>query len=221
MRIFLLFLFIAFLISKMLYSQANLEMGLLPTINLNKKLSKERTLNFKTESKQQLYDNTFKYEYQRLDLIFAVTKKINPRISIGLGYVLRIEDHFLKNKTFQQLTLISRKPTFTLAHRLMSDQAFHSSQLPEFRFRYRLSTEIPIAGHTLDSKEFYILFHNEYLNSWQGGLYDLEIRAQGILGYVFSIKNKLELGLDYRIDSFLKSKAQNKLFLGINFYQSF
>jgi len=40
-----------------------------------------------------------------------------------------------------------------------------------------------------------------------------------LTGYEFSPSNKLELGLDYRLDSFLNDKTRNRFWIGINFYQ--
>lgn len=46
-----------------------------------------------------------------------------------------------------------------------------------------------------------------------------EIRLVSLLGYRFSDSKKLELGLDYRLDSFLTQGARQRLWIALNWYQ--
>jgi len=88
------------------------------------------------------------------------------------------------------------------------------------RLMYRFFAEIPLSGHTLDPNEFYLKTGTEYLNSFEEEEYDLEIRITGFTGYTISQKSKLELGLDYRTDSFIDNNIRNRFWLAISFYQS-
>ncbi len=97
-----------------------------------------------------------------------------------------------------------------LAHRFAADQTFGGGDPTEWRLRYRLGTELPLNGQEADPKELYLKINNEYLGSWQGNDSDLEIRLVPVLGYLFTDKNKLEFGLDYRIDSFLANEARQR-----------
>ncbi len=80
--------------------------------------------------------------------------------------------------------------------------------------------EIPLNGQTLDPKELFIKVSNEYLNAFQQSEYDLEIRIAGFIGYVFSPKTKLEIGLDNRLDAFIDDRLRNRFWLGFNIFQS-
>jgi hypothetical protein len=134
--------------------------------------------------------------------------------------MMRVEPEGIANRTIQQINFIVRKVDFKLAHRISCDQTFENGQSTEYRFRYRLSSEIPFSGQTLDVKEFFIKLSNEYLNSFLEGAYDLEIRGLGFVGYMLSPNTKLELGLDYRIDSFLNESTRQRFWTSFNVYLS-
>jgi len=88
----------------------------------------------------------------------------------------------------------------------------------EFRLRYRLSAEIPLNGQSADPKEFYIKINNEYLNSIKENKYDLELRLVPLLGYAVNQNNKLEVGMDYRVRSFLFSPSRHNTWLSFNWF---
>jgi hypothetical protein len=203
------------------YAQNNSQFGLLPSFNLNLKLPKDWALNFKVESRQSIRErDDFNYEYLLTDLSVATAKKIGINTQLVIGYLVRLEDKDIQNRTIQQLNIVRRYVNVNLAHRIAADQTFVDDEAVEWRFRYRLSAEIPLNGQSLDVHEFFIKANNEYLNSFQGEHYGLEIRGVGLIGYVPSPSGKLELGLDYRIDSFLNGRARNRFWLTLNVYQS-
>ncbi len=59
---------------------------------------------------------------------------------------------------------------------------------------------------------------NEYLNSWQGNDYDIEIRWVALFGYSASPLNDLEMGTDYRLDSFINENSGNRIWLSLNIF---
>jgi len=77
-----------------------------------------------------------------------------------------------------------------------------------------------LQGRSPDPEEFFLKINNEYLNSVDDGNYDLEIRAATFIGYVIPPAKKLELGFDYRMDSFISGNPRNRLWIGLNFYNS-
>jgi hypothetical protein len=221
MKKYILSAIIIVLISFSGLAQSTSEIGLLPTINLNKKLQKDWSLNFKTESRQSLIKEEFNYDYLLTDISFAASKKIGINTSIAMGYLIRVEQDGVKNRISQQITFVKRYSSLKLSHRLLSDQTFKNNDNTEIRFRYRLSSEIPLQGNTLDLNEFFLKISNEYLNSLYQNSYDLEIRGAVFLGYTISGLGKLELGLDYRLDSFIEGTARNRYWIGLNVYISF
>ena len=89
---------------------------------------------------------------------------------------------------------------------------------PEFRLRYRIASEVALDGQSVDPREFYFKFNNEYLNSWQDYGYDLEIRLVPLLGYNLKSTNKIEMGLDYRVNSFLNNNTRHSFWVNLNWF---
>lgn len=197
------------------------QVGLLPTINVNKKLQKDWSLNLKHETRLRLFHDEIESMFVLSDFSFAGAKKLGVRTKIVGGYMLRLEEGGPAHRSFQQLNIVQKYPAFRMAHRIATDQTFEDKGAPEFRLRYRLSSEIPLNGNTLDPKEFFLKVSNEYLNGVKENEYDLEIRGLGFLGYAINEKSKIELGLDYRLDSFLSGGSRNRHWIGFNYYLSF
>lgn len=218
---FLILIFILFFHLNSI-AQSTFGLGLLPTLNINKKLPEDWSLNFKTESRQALINEEFDYAYLLTDISLAAAKKIGINTAVAMGYLMRIveEDNGIQNRTMQQITFIKRYSNFMLSHRILADQTFQKDDYTELRIRYRITMEHPLQGKTSDPGEFFLKLNNEYLNSLYNKTYDLEIRGAAFLGYELSPNNKLELGFDYRIDSFISGMPRNRLWIGLNFYQS-
>lgn len=199
-------------------------MGTLPSININKKVKNDWSYNVKLEARQLLREGDFNgpvntdFDYVLTDISLITTKKVGLNSRIAGGYLIRLRGEEIIQRTIQQFTTVKRMVGFRLAHRFVSDQTFASAEGPEFRLRYRIGTEIPLNGEAVDPTEFYIKVNNEYLNSWQAKDFDLEIRLVPFLGYAISGNNKIELGLDYRIRSFLDTKTHQNFWVGINWF---
>lgn len=201
-------------------AQSSFQYGIIPSINIIKKFPKNWSANFKAESRQSIYNQKLKYDYLLTDFSLVVTKQIAANTTVGGGYLLRAEDGEFEHRTIQQISFSKKYSGFRMAHRVMTDQTFAKNSKPELRLRYRISSEIPLEGQSLDVKEFYLKINNEYLNSWQGDEYDLEIRGVALLGYSVSTVNDLEIGVDYRLDSFIDGDPRNRIWLSINFFHS-
>lgn len=201
--------------------QENLAGGLLPALNINKKLPKDWSLNFKTESRQALYDdNEFGYRYLLTDFSLASAKKVGINTTLAMGYLLRITEESNASRAIQQLSTIRRYTTFKMAHRIMTDQTFRKSGTT-YRFRYRASGEVPLNGSAVDPGELFIKLNHEYLNALEGEAYELEIRAAAFVGYFIAPGSKLELGMDYRLASFLNERSNHRTWMAINYYRTF
>lgn len=205
-------------------SQGNYRSGLLPSVNLNKEIAKDWQVNFKIESRQLLKEgklkenNPFNYEYLHTDFALVVSNKVGFNSKIGGGYLSRLDSNKFIHRLIQQYTYIENYSSFRMAHRFSSDQTFIKGTSTEYRFRYRATIEIPFNGNSVDLKEFYLKINNEYLNAFEDREYDLEIRFSPLLGYKLNEGNKLEFGLDYRLDSFLESVTKNHFWTSINWY---
>ncbi len=205
-------------------AQSNYQIGTLPAININKSLKNSWRLNFKWESRQLLKRNRpgipgeSGFDYILSDFALVLSKKVGLNNSIAAGYQIRLRENQLTHRSIQQFTIVKRYTGFRLAHRLASDQTYALGESTEFRLRYRIAAELPLNGEAVDPREFYFKVNNEYLNSFQGKDYDLEIRIVPVVGYVFTDNNKLEFGLNYRASSFLESQVRHSYWIAINWF---
>ncbi len=199
-------------------------MGLLPSLNLNSKLKNDWSINTKIESRQLLQSGIInvdvdkEYQYVLTDFSLILAKKVGLNSRIAAGYLLRFEEGELIQRFIQQYAIVQRMPGFRLAHRFVSDQTFSESEKPELRLRYRITSEMPLNGESVDPGEFYLKINHEYLNSFQGLQYDLEIRLIPFIGYDLNDRFKIETGLDYRVDSFLDNNTRHSFWLSLNFF---
>lgn len=218
---FILFFFVHFS-----QSQSNFQSGILPSINLNKKLAKDWGLNFKVESRQQFKEgdlrdkNTFNYEYLLTDFSGLVSKKIQINKTISTGFLIRFRGNKVVHRFIQQYTIVSSYDFFRLSHRFVTDETFAPSESMQFRIRYRASALFPLNGRSVDAKEYYFKINHEYLNAFQNNNYDLEIRVIPFLGYAITQNNKFEVGVDYRVNSFLENNTSNRFWMSFNWYLS-
>jgi Protein of unknown function (DUF2490) len=219
-----IYFFLFLILSSNIYAQSTYQFGVLPSINLNKNLTKGWGLNFKWESRQSIAVGEFGaqpeagFDYILSDFALFITKKVGLNNSIAGGYQLRARDHEIIHRTALQFAILKKYDAFRLSHRFSTDQTFAQQSPTELRLRYRLATEFPLNGTSVDPHEFYFKLNNEYLNSFEGESYDLELRLVPMLGYGFTENNKLELGLDYRINSFLDDPPRQIAWLSINWY---
>ncbi|HMQ46961.1 MAG TPA: DUF2490 domain-containing protein [Saprospiraceae bacterium] len=215
---------LGWLFSNIISAQSTYQLGVLPSINLNYKLRNDWSANFKIESRQLLQRGTFNsdvdksYQYVLTDYSWIVARKIGLNARLSGGYLFRFREGQATHRLIQQYTIIQRLPSLRLAHRIVTDQTFSDSDDTEYRLRYRLATEIPLNGQSADPKEFYIKISNEYLNSLQSAEYDLEIRVVPLLGYAVTDKQKVEFGLDYRVNSFLDKNARHSFWISLNWF---
>lgn len=208
-------------------AQSDFTFGLLPAINLNKKLARDIRLNFKIESRQALKqgffqdNNPLQYNYTLTDLSFLTAKKIGIHEHVAFGYLIRFKENEVIHRTIQQFIFSKKNNGLRLAHRVATDQTYSSSEETTFRLRYRIATEIPLNGDTVDPTEWYIKLNHEYLQSLQNGKYDLETRLIPFFGYMLSPKHKVEVGLDYRLNNFLSGTPSHRFWTSFNWYYSF
>ncbi|HPJ62865.1 DUF2490 domain-containing protein [Lentimicrobium sp.] len=206
------------------FAQATYRFGIMPSLNLNSALKNNWSLNAKAESRQLLKSGTVngdavnEYRYVLTDLSLIAAKKVGLNSRIAGGYLMRIEDGEISHRFIQHFIIVQKFAAFRLAHRFMSDQTFSESEKPEIRVRYRISSELPLNGESVDPGEFYVKVSNEYINSFQAKDYDLEIRLVPLLGYDITDNFKIETGPDYRLNSFLSSSPRHSYWMTLNIF---
>lgn len=205
-------------------AQSTYQIGLLPSINLNYKLENDWSLNSKIESRHLFQSGKFNgnservYNYILTDISMIAAKKVGLNSRIAGGYLIRLREEKVFHRFIQQYTVVQRLTAFRLVHRFSSDQTFSQEEKPEFRLRYRIASEVALNGESVDPNEFYFKLNNEYLNSWQDVDYDLEIRLVPLLGYNLSNNDKIEMGFDYRVNSFLDNTTRHSLWMNMNWF---
>lgn len=202
-----------------LSAQNSSQIGILPALNISKKMSRDYKLNLKAESRLFVHEKGELENAHRLsDIVLVLTKRIGFSHSMGGGFLARIEDGKFISRLIQQYTFAQNIPKLRMVHRLASDQTFEDGSDTEIRLRYRISMQLALSGQNVDPGEFYLKLNNEFLNAFKGDLYDLEIRWAFILGHEFNDNSKIEIGFDHRLDSFVESSSRNRSWINLNWY---
>jgi len=223
MRYFITMLLLVFFMGKATAQDTYL-LGTLPSLSLNKGINSNWSLNLKAESRLRFMQGEFggnstsDLHLQLADFALTASRKTGLNNALAGGYLIRLR----REQTFycfiQQFTIVKRYESFRMAHRFSSDQTFNNDNPWELRLRYRITAEIPLNGQSVDPGEFYLKLNNEYLNGWQEGDSDLEIRLVPLAGFVFNDSNKLEFGLDYRMFSFIDGNSCNGFWFNIGWF---
>jgi hypothetical protein len=205
-------------------SQTETRVGVMPMVNYNHSIDKLWDVNLRFESRHFVFENlpdqesNFVYDYSLSDFSAMIGRRTGLDSKIISGLLVRVEPEAVSYRTIQQFLFLTRIYTFRVVHRLSTDQTFSPIEDPEFRLRYRVNAEIPLSGQKLDPKEFYIKLNAEGLNSVQGGDYDLEVRLVPNIGYAINAQQKIELGLDNRLGSFINNQTTFTSWITINWY---
>lgn len=207
-------------LTKIICAQNSYQFGLLPVLNMNKKLNDVFKLNLKTEARESIYKaGKYNFQHDLIDISAIISKKVGLNQSVAGGYLFRVKNKEIVHGLIQQYVTTHKYFIIRMAHRFSSDQTF-AKENTTIRLRYRISSQIPLQGQSVNSKEFYLKTNNEYLNTWKSGGYDLEIRLSIILGYEFNDNNKLEFGIENRADSFIGNTLRNRSWFNIGWYVS-
>ncbi len=201
--------------------------GIFPEISLTKKISQLDKLNFKIENQEVIFDNRDsefenpQFTHYRTDLMVFLDRSIRPGVSVALGVFHRFQDNEDGNRIIQQLAILQRMRNLRINHRMRTDQTFTRNNDLEVRVRYRLSVEVPLEGAEVDPKEFYMVFSDEPILSYQGEGFEIENRAVIALGKLFNSQEKLEWAVDYRTDGFIQEGFRTRLWAKISYYYNF
>lgn len=230
-RLYILLFTLLLFTAKSGNAQSLYRVGTMPSVNINFGLPNNWALHFKTESRLLFQSGQFGkepirgFDYVLSDISMIGSKKTGLNTNLAGGYLVRILENQAIHRTIQQFSIVRKFNSFRLAHRFSVDQSFNLNPNEEFklkyveyRLRYRITAELPLNGQSVDTREFYLKINNEYLYGWQNSENDIEIRVVPLLGYNFVDTSKLELGLDYRLDSFLNDNPRNSFWLGVNWF---
>jgi len=178
------------------------------------------------ESRQILAEGDFsdspEFDYQNslTDISLFGSRKTGLNNKMAAGYQLRLRDGDIIHRLNEQFTLVRKFRRFRLGQRFAADQTFKPDEDMTLRLRYRATPEIPLQGDAADVGEFYVKINNEYLNEFQNGEHELEIRLAPLLGHIISSRSKMEYGIDYRISLLMAGETEHTFWISLNWYFS-
>lgn len=137
----------------------------------------------------------------------AASYGLGVRTKLGGGYLYRwddpLEDGYAgEHRLMQQVGIVTYLGDRRLAHRLRAEQRIRTSSYVN-RWRYRLGYEVPLQGERLDPGETYLNTSAEALVSFDRDFIGDESRVFAALGWFFSNRRKVEVGLQYRAQDVL------------------
>lgn len=207
-----------------LQPRAQVGIGWLPEIYVSYQWDNKWRVTGQLESMQQGWekhvgeDLTSQYKYIRTDLTLVLSYRLNPNWSLAGGTMFRALDNGMAYRTLQQISYATRGRSPRFGHRFRTDQTFADAEYTEYRFRYRFSFEVPLQGSSLDDDEWYWISSVEQLGSLERTNWDWEQRFLTSIGHYFDRKNKIEVGLDYRLAEFIQSSGWHQIWLTFNYF---
>lgn len=205
-----------------LNAQTESEFGLLPKISLTTKFSPKFSMSNSAETRLFAINPDEPYSGENnfilADLVAVFSAKLFFSGTLNFGYTARFRDGIVYNRIMEQYVFINELSSSKFAHRIAFDQTFAKEKSSEYRFRYRIIWEKPLSGEKIDANEFYLKLGNEYLWSQKDNSGTLEIRIVPLLGFQSAKKNKIELGIDYRLGGIYADSQKNNFWLSLSWY---
>lgn len=211
-----------------LFAQDRYLGGLLPQANFTLGLAPNWRLLARVESRIPFALGNFdaplvwRPHIERLDgVVFVNWRLPKTQWSLHLGYLARYRPGGLPwvHIFLQQATWIQKAGDWRIAHRFATDQIFRGQGLPIIaRLRYRLMSELPLIGNTLEAREPYFKAGNEYILRLERKRLDLEIRLPLSIGYNIDNRHRLEWGVEYRVSNFNPAPRLHQFLLTLSYF---
>lgn len=197
-----------------------MNVGYLPYANITYKLKDNKSVNFGTQQRFNVYDlseQKLKNQYLLSDFSLLYAGQIGLTSKYSFGGLIRFRNGEWVGRTIEQFVFFNAINQYKFSHRLRLDQTYGSISVVH-RFRYRLGIQVPLSGTVLDNKEGYVKLNNELLNIIDNGSYSAEFRFSPNYGYVVSNQLKLEVGMDYRMSNLTKDDKKQNVWLLFGVY---
>ena len=171
------------------------------------------------------FDGEKTIELAFLELNQFISTQLAPRLNIAAGYKYRKLEPLeypdqREHRTTLQVAYQHNNNPMRFISRIRTEQRFKASSNAT-RFRYRISSDLPLNGNKLDSKEFFMVVSNELLFELENKEGILENRSSIGLGYSITKNTKLQAtytlraeGLNQRINyvSFIATSIVLRLY---------
>lgn len=226
----LLFTLIATFIYQVVQGQNHFHQGgIFPELAISYRVSGKWKLTGKVESQHGVLSyqkdvvSETRYFHDRTDLQLFGEYRLSPFLSVSGGYQYRLEGEGGTNnhRLIQQISIVRKKRAYRLGHRIRTDQTFEEGSAFQFRFRYRLSFEVPLQGTKLDPGEWYLLASGEPIIAIDDTPLEIENRLVLSFGRMINTRQKIETGFDYRIDRFIKDAGRSRWWWKTGWFVSF
>lgn len=187
------------------------------SFSVNKKVSNRYKMNFGLRARYFLYQSSdFVLNSRQVDFVHFSSYKLDSRQSLSLGIQFRNRTFFenVSNelRITQQYDYRTSHKSSRFGHRIRLEQRIFE-ELNIFRFRYRFAIDSPLNGEKLDVGEAYIVKSVETVLSVSESIKPVyDIRFNGQVGWLLSSSFRLQIGLEYRIES-LSIANSHRLFL--------
>lgn len=197
---------IALVFTSTLGNGQSLVAGILPEFVVSKKYKNNFQISAKGATMHRFLETgqtpSFEYNHLQSDVQLFATYSVHPLWNFGFSYhYIYTNQH--AHRAIQQVVYIQPRKRLKLAHRFRLDATVYAQDIPIYRLRYRISTEVPLQGQTLDEGEFYFLISDEPIAHFSKLEPELENRIGFAIGKLLLQKSKAELGIDYRTRSIL------------------
>ncbi|PHN05526.1 DUF2490 domain-containing protein [Flavilitoribacter nigricans] len=184
--------------------------GTIPMVLVKKEVNEQTGFSTALSSEingidRRIADRRYTAKVMNLNLESALSYDANPNFNLTAGLLFRLRDPFngtsIELRPWQQVTVIHRLGKYRLRNRLRTEERWTGRNLDfDLRLRYRISTDFPLEGERLDSREFYLNVSTEALITPTGmrAFYFWESRTYLGLGYQLNERQRLEPALDFR-----------------------
>ena len=223
MRVTIIF-FLFTLCSSAALAQSSYKGGVQPEVKPSISFQNDWKLNGKISSRVLFFEGsktqsiTGINDYDRTELELILTKKTSSSTSWGGGYLIRNQNGDFKHRLIQQFSIDNDYGDLNLEHRFRFDETFQKGEAVDYRFRYRIGFEKPLNSK---NEKTYIFLNNEYIPSLQKDEFEMELRLLPGIGYKLNDNNKLEVGIDFRIENLFKDSHKQIYLLNLSWSPSF
>lgn len=138
------------------------------------------------------------YKYERTSFSVLAGRPVEDLGKLHAGYMIRRLGTNWVHRGIQQIAWSSGDGFWTFKQRVRLDQTFQMGKNPSFRLRYRIGSNLPLNGTSLEAREWYFSWSHEHMPIHKAGLFTYEIRLNLMVGYLFENSSKVSTGLEGR-----------------------
>lgn len=194
--------------------------GLYPVLSYSTDISEH----FNYKAKVQNYfsvtdDGEWNVTHNKSDIQNFIGWKVTSQLKVAVGYQFRLAEKDKQNhRIIQEMSIKPKEDGSIFSHRIRTDQTLENGEDVAYRLRYRLSTDLPVEGDTIEQGEYFISFSEELLGGMQRSQESLENRFGLTIGKTLTNQHDIELGFSFRTEDVFTGNEAHKLWLLLGYY---